>query len=360
MKASLQFREDQRPLARAKIPIHILGLPFIAGAAAGDPRDLRLDLTTAFESGPAFRVSYRPNEPFNPFTLAVKTGIGAFGSPVAAPFSMITEFNLSSSHGASGSPTFSVVFKPRLGDFCFRKSASSSSTSRKITPVSDGEEMFPPSPSSAPSTNGIHPAGKANGIVLDFPAARVGIGGLLSGIEVTARSLLPIRSCAMVGFRWGFRIPTELQSSLSADTFSLTNLPMLVMNKISIKHMPAAAKSKLLGDSSPNAAAGELTQACKSVRQDFAALQMESIALRKAVEELREKIDGSGFTSGKIFGAIGSKDCFGADAGKSGLRGAAPPPEPSKKERRNEVKSVSEDVNEELKKALMSASAAGK
>lgn len=360
MKASLKFREDQRPLARAKIPINILGLPFIAGAAAGDPRDLRLDLTTAFESGPAFRVSYRPNEPFSPFTLAIKTGIGAFGSPVAAPFSMITEFNIFSSHGSSGSPAFSVVFKPRLGDFCFRKSASSSSSSRKIMPVSDGEEMFPPSPSSAPGANGIHPSGKANGIVVDFPAAGVGIGGLLSSIEVTARSVLPIHSHAMVGFRWGFRMPTEFQSSLSADTFSLTKLPMLVMNKISLNHMPAAAKSKLLEDSAPNVAAGELTQACKSVRQDIATLQMQSTTLRKAVEELHEKIDGSCFTSGKAFPAIGNKDSCGAEVGKNGLRGAAPPQEPSKRERQNEVKSVSEDVNEELKKALMSATAAGK
>lgn len=360
MKASLKFREDQRPLARAKIPISILGLPFLAGAAAGDLRDLRLDLTTAFESGPAFRVSYRPNEPFNPFTLAVKTGIGAFGSPVDAPFSMITEFKLFSHHGVSGSPVFSVVLKPRLGDFCFRKSASSSSSSREIIPVSDSEEMFPPSHSLAPGVNGIHPNGKANGIVVDFPAARGGITGLLSGLEITARSVLPIRSRAMFGFRWGFSMPTELQSSFSTDTFSMANLPMLVMNKISIKHIPAAAKSKQLHDSDHNVAAGEVTQACKSVRLDIAALQTESAALRKAVEDLREKIDGSGFPSGKMFPVIGNKDGFGAEAKKGGMRAVAPPSEPSKKERRSDVRSVSEDVNEELKKALMSASAAGK
>ncbi|KAI0501648.1 hypothetical protein KFK09_016593 [Dendrobium nobile] len=360
MKASLKFREDQRPLARAKIPISILGLPFLAGAAAGDPHDLRLDLTTAFDSGPAFRVSYRPNEPFNPFTLAVKTGIGSFGSPVSAPFSMITEFNLFSSHGVSGSPAFSVLFKPRLGDFCFSKSASSSSSSREIIPVSDGEEMFPPSPSPAKGVNGIHSNGKVNGIVVDLPAARGGIGGLLSGIEVTAMSVLPIRSRAMVGFRWGFRMPKELQSSLSTDTFSMTNLPMLVMNKISIKHMPARANSKLLQDSGTSVAASEVTQAFKSVRQDIAALLAESSDLRKAVEDLREKIDGSGFLFGKMFPAIGSKDSCGAEAGKSGLRVAAPPSEPSKRERRGDVKSASEDVNEELKKVLMSASNAGK
>ncbi|XP_020592818.1 uncharacterized protein LOC110033242 [Phalaenopsis equestris] len=359
MKASLKFREDQRPLARAKIPISILSIPFLAGAAAGDKRDLRLDLTTAFESGPAFRVSYRPNEPFNTFTLSVKTGIGAFGSPVGAPFSMITEFNLSSPRGVSGSPIFSVVFKPRLGDFCFRKSASSSSP-RGIIPVSDGEEMFPPSPSPAPGSNGIHHGGKANGIMVNLPAARGEIGGLISGIDVTARSVLPIRSRAMIGFRWGFRMPRELQSSFSMDTFSMTNLPMLVMNKIFIKHIPADAKSKLLQNSEPNVAAGQVTQACKSVMQDIAALQNESATLRKTVEGLREKIDSSCFPSEKVFAAIGNKDSFGAEAGKGGLRAAVPPPEPSKRERRSEVKSVSEDVNEELKKALMSATSAGK
>jgi len=54
----------------------VLGLPFQSGlAASGDPRDLRFDLSTAFASGPALRLSYRPNDPALPFAHAVHAGL---------------------------------------------------------------------------------------------------------------------------------------------------------------------------------------------------------------------------------------------------------------------------------------------
>ena len=37
MKASIQFRDDDRPLLRAKVPVGVLGLPFLSGLAAGGP-----------------------------------------------------------------------------------------------------------------------------------------------------------------------------------------------------------------------------------------------------------------------------------------------------------------------------------
>lgn len=375
MKVSLKFRDEQRPVARAKIPISILGIPFLAGACAGNPDDLRLDITTAFESGPAFRVCYRPNEPSNPFSLVVKTGIGAFGSPVATPMSMITEFKILSSRYGSGCPAFSLIFKPRLGDFCFRKTASSPSPlpvpSRKIIPdeemfpvsslpmhvssrktIPDEEGVFLQSPSPAPFVNGIHTGGKVNGIAGDFPAAGGGIRGLVSGMGVSARSILPIGNRAEVGFYWGLQMPTELQPSFSAATFSMANLPMLVMNKISIKLIPAAARAKRLEGSGHIVSACEVAEACKSVRQDLAGLQAESEALRKAVEDIRDNINT------KLLTNLGNKNFTDNEAAKGGWRAAVP--EPVKRDRRNEVKSVPEDVNEELKKALMSAHATGK
>ena len=76
MKASIKFRDDDRPLMRAKVPVGVLGLPFQSGlVASGDPRDLRFDLSTAFASGPALRLSYRPNDPALPFAHAIHAGL---------------------------------------------------------------------------------------------------------------------------------------------------------------------------------------------------------------------------------------------------------------------------------------------
>ena len=122
MKASIKFREDQKPFVRAKIPISILGLPFFSGVSAGESRELRLDLATAFDSGPSFRVSYRPNDSWNPFSLVVKTGTGPFGSPFGAPMAMAAEFSLL---GRGSGPSFSILFKPRLGDFSIKKATGS-------------------------------------------------------------------------------------------------------------------------------------------------------------------------------------------------------------------------------------------
>ncbi|CAA6670904.1 unnamed protein product [Spirodela intermedia] len=116
MKASLKFRDEEKPLLRAKIPISVLGLP-LSGASAGEAKDLRLDVATAFVSGPSFRVSYRPNDSWCPFALVVKTGIGALGSPFSSPMTMSAEFNIV----GRGGPSFTIQLKPRFGDFCLKK-----------------------------------------------------------------------------------------------------------------------------------------------------------------------------------------------------------------------------------------------
>uniref|UniRef100_A0A2P2PXG3 Uncharacterized protein n=1 Tax=Rhizophora mucronata TaxID=61149 RepID=A0A2P2PXG3_RHIMU len=61
MKASLKFREDQKPLFRAKAPLSIFGLPFQSGIVAGESKELTLNLATFFESGPSIKIAYRPN-----------------------------------------------------------------------------------------------------------------------------------------------------------------------------------------------------------------------------------------------------------------------------------------------------------
>ena len=94
----------------------VIGLPFRSGlSAGGDPRELRFDLSTAFASDPAPRLSYRPNDTSLPFALYVQAGLGALGSPAHAPFSLVAEFNLLST--SFGLPAFFLLLKPRLRDF---------------------------------------------------------------------------------------------------------------------------------------------------------------------------------------------------------------------------------------------------
>uniref|UniRef100_A0A6V7QRX6 Uncharacterized protein n=1 Tax=Ananas comosus var. bracteatus TaxID=296719 RepID=A0A6V7QRX6_ANACO len=121
MKASIKFREEKNPLVRTKVPISVLGLPLVSGLAVGDTGELRVDLATAFDFGPSLRVSYRPTDPWRPFSLVLKTRPSA-----AAPMAMTAEFSPLGRGGAG--PSFSVLFKPRFGDFAITKSFRSSSS----------------------------------------------------------------------------------------------------------------------------------------------------------------------------------------------------------------------------------------
>ncbi|CAN1188873.1 hypothetical protein LINPERPRIM_LOCUS35728 [Linum perenne] len=79
MKASIKFRDEQKsPLFRGKIPLNILGFPFLSGIVAGDSKELSLNLSTFFDSGPSLKVAYWPNDSWNPFSFVVKTGMRNF------------------------------------------------------------------------------------------------------------------------------------------------------------------------------------------------------------------------------------------------------------------------------------------
>ncbi|CAL9768055.1 unnamed protein product [Musa acuminata subsp. burmannicoides] len=272
MKVSVRFPEDRPALVRAKIPVGVLGLPFISGAAAavGDTRELRLDLSTAFSAGPSFRLSYRPNDPHKPFSLVLKTGAGPLGSPAGgSPLAMSAEFGL---FGAR--PTFSLLLKPRFGDFTFKKSVAA-----------------------APAA--ASPAVELNGFPIDVSAfsagSRGGIDGLLSGFEVSARSVLPLPNRTAIHFKWGLRVPPELRTAFDDPMarISLSKLPLLAMRKISIERLTDDQDAQKKNP----AAATETMDACALVRQEIEALQSESKLLRGAVEDLRAEVGGWKFTA---------------------------------------------------------------
>ncbi len=158
MKASVKVRgEGKKPLIRAKLPITILGLPFVSAITAGNAEELALHVGAYLALGPSpssssscsCKLSYRPNDEHRAFTLVLKTtgsglGLGFCGSSASSPttiedaasLSIAAEFNLSN----SGNPSFFLRLKPRFGDLSFRKETCCSSSS---SPHSTGLSSIP-------------------------------------------------------------------------------------------------------------------------------------------------------------------------------------------------------------------------
>nr|XP_043610990.1 uncharacterized protein LOC122582636 [Erigeron canadensis] len=270
MKASIKFREEQKPLFRAKIPVSVIGFPFQSGVVAGESKELSLNLATFFESGPSVKIAYRPNDSVNPFSLVFKTGIGKFGSPISSALNMSAEFNFITG-SQSQNPRFFVKFKPHFGDFSVQKTQSS-----VFSKESDENGIkFIGLPEYFPSTES------------KFPAT---LNGVLSELELTARTSVPLRKNAAMSFRWGVRVPaTEdsaavlvKKSDLSTAGIWLQRLPCLLINKIGIEHVARddckEVKRVGLGD-------GDVASFMKQMET----IQVENMALRKAIENLKSE-----------------------------------------------------------------------
>ena len=338
MKASLKFREDQKPLLRAKVPLSILGLPFQSGVIAGESKELTLNLGTFFESGPSIKIAYRPNDTWNPFSLVVKTGTGPFGSPISSSMLMSAEFNLI----GRGNPSFMLHFKPQFGDFSIKKSQSSVFDGKLVKSLNGA---VPEDDSSIevvekPFMNG---ASSKTALAVDSTAGT--IAGLFSGIEVAARTTLPVRGRAVVNFRWGVRVPAEVKSIGENENpnpnptagISFQKIPFLVMNKIGIEHVDGGdSKKKTSPDVNFPPASGDVAEACFTVKRQLEILHAENGLLKKAVEDLRREFNSVGDSSS------GERNGNKSSGGKFDRRN-------------NDKKSNEGDVNEELKKALMGA-----
>ena len=339
MKASLKFREDQKPLLRAKVPLSILGLPFQSGVIAGESKELTLNLGTFFESGPSIKIAYRPNDTWNPFSLVVKTGTGPFGSPISSSMLMSAEFNLI----GRGNPSFMLHFKPQFGDFSIKKSQSSVFDGKLVKSLNGA---VPEDDSSIevvekPFMNG---ASSKTALAVDSTAGT--IAGLFSGIEVAARTTLPVRGRAVVNFRWGVRVPAEVKSIGENENpnpnptagISFQKIPFLVMNKIGIEHVDGgdSKKKKTSPDVNFPPASGDVAEACFTVKRQLEILHAENGLLKKAVEDLQREFKSVGDSSS------GERNGNKSSGGKFDRRN-------------NDKKSNEGDVNEELKKALMGA-----
>nr|DAD42209.1 TPA_asm: hypothetical protein HUJ06_000439 [Nelumbo nucifera] len=302
MKASLKFREDQKPLFRAKVPLSVLGLPFQSSISAGDSKELCLNLGTLFERGPSFRIAYRPNDSWNPFSIVVKTGIGSFGSPISAPMTMSAEFNLL----GHGNPSFYIQFKPRIGDFSIKKSTSShislssqpSVFGSKIKPngmnvdseVEDsglGGEV-PIANGTYRPENGVFFHKKINGLLPETHATNA-IDGLFSGLEFSASTVLPVRNRALLKFRAAF---IEDGIASFTDRISLRKFPFLAMKKISIEHVAEDDRKNATkwGPGSLFQANADVTESCFTIKRQLEVMQAENRSLRKAIEDLLSEV----------------------------------------------------------------------
>lgn len=338
MKASLKFREDQKPLLRAKVPLSILGLPFQSGIVAGESKELTLNLSTFFESGPSIKIAYRPNDTWNPFSLIVKTGTGPFGSPICSSMLMSAEFNLL----ARGNPSFMLHFKPQFGDFSLKKSQCSSVLDKPLLKSQKG------SVSEEDASIEVVDSPMLKKLTV-FPSRAVGeFAALFSGVEMAARTSFPVMSRAVVNFRWGVRVPAKINSESTAG-INFKSIPFLVMNKIGIEHVDGAdskrnntSKHVAGQDTSTKADVAEI---CFKMKRQLEFLHAENGLLKKAVEDLRHEIlngKSTPFGPGKYRETEGNGSTNKASSNRV-------------EKRNGEKKSMETDVNEELKKALKGA-----
>ncbi|XWS59241.1 hypothetical protein CRYUN_Cryun08bG0104500 [Craigia yunnanensis] len=300
MKASLKFREEKRPVLRAKIPLSILGLPFQSGIVAGESKELSLNLSTFFQSGPSVKITYRPNDTWNPFSLIVKTGTGPFGSPISSSMLMSAEFNLI----GRGNHSFMLHVKPQFGDFSIKKSQSSvfdkvvNPRNVAVLDVDSSIEVV-----DSPAVKG----GYAGFFAQKRKLAALNLGdiaGILSGMEVAARTAVPVKGKALVKFRWGMRIPSEIKSGVGGIAeptagISFRKIPFLVMDKIGIEDVDNSDLKQAISTASKAGpevgTSSDVAEACYTVKRQLEALQAENGLFKRAVDDLRREISGGKF-----------------------------------------------------------------
>ncbi|KAF9625895.1 hypothetical protein IFM89_027672 [Coptis chinensis] len=350
MKASVKLRKEEagheNPLVRFKLPIQILGLPFMSSFTAGDSKDLSFNLHTNFLNGPSIKLSYTPTQTttsdihthhHQPISLSLKSGVGLFGSPKNSPLIISAHFT----HFPN--PTFSLHIKPQFGDFSLSKTAVSCTS---------------------PFNSGVECNDVERPVVVMRNLCSGYEDGVFSGVGVKAKTVLPVGKKAVeVKFRWGVNFPEE-----SFDKMRL-KLPFLTVDKISIERVEKERevvvekkkkkKKSGIGD-------GEMLKGmCFWMKKEVEVLQRENNLIKESLEEM--KMNGSlrrsysrGSSNNDVSRPLGENSSE-FEKRKNKKNGA-------EEKGRNEVKSKKfsgsdtssgNDVVEELKRAIMAASSSG-
>ncbi|KAK9095408.1 hypothetical protein Scep_026877 [Stephania cephalantha] len=366
MKASLKLRDPHNPnggggggdhttpVLRLKIPITILNLPFISTILTSDSSPLSFNLRTNSPSGPSLNLSYTPitttttttttpsPPPPPPLTLTLKSGVGLFGSPNNSPLILSAHFTLFSNNNnnnnPSTNPTFSLQLKPQFGQFSLKKTAISDSL---------------PNPPKFPNFNGAHhfsgegTPGRGS-FRRGMPELDVGRDGFLSGVAVSAATVLPVGRRVAVRFRWGVNFPPEFGESRGSS------LPVLTIEKVSVERRVVVEEEVERGGE-------DLKGMCGWMRREVEELRREN-------RELRESLDGYlRLRSGNVGGKTAPKPpspspspspSFGGNSGDFD-RWRSKKSAMEESNGRREVKKSKDDVGEELKKAIKAASING-
>ncbi|KAG8382476.1 hypothetical protein BUALT_Bualt05G0081200 [Buddleja alternifolia] len=231
MKISVKLQENSprnhNPpplLLRAKIPITIFNLPFLShfSTTINRPSHLSLSLSTNLPSGPSLKLSYAAAAAAAtpPITLTLKSGTGLFGSPNNSPLVISANFSFNpSSNPNNPNPTFSLLLKPQLGSFSLRKAT----TSHTESSISSSE---PTNGNAGFDSNlfGFVPLERPTGIIKDVSEGKIDKESIFKGIQVGARTQMPVAKRVALNFRWWVNFPKD-------------DMPVLRINKIGIQRV---------------------------------------------------------------------------------------------------------------------------
>ena len=116
-------------------------------------------------------------------------------------------------------------------------------------------------------------------------------------MEVAAA--VPVKGKALVKFRWGMRIPSEMKSGVgiiddATAGISFRDIPFLVMDKITIEHVDSSdakqATPTAIKAGPEVGTNADMVEACYTVKGQLEALQTENGLLKRAVEDLSREI----------------------------------------------------------------------
>lgn len=121
-----------------------------------------------------------------------------------------------------------------------------------------------------------------NGIGSDperpFAWKNVGKDGVLSGIAVMARTVLPVTKRLVVNMRWGVNFPANLG----------TKFPYLTLNKIGIERIEEVKEEKKKNSAESDVADMELSKGMFSwIRKDLELLEKENKEMKQTLEQIK-------------------------------------------------------------------------
>ncbi|XP_021723994.1 uncharacterized protein LOC110691377 [Chenopodium quinoa] len=280
MKASLRFREEQNPLFKAKIPLNFLGLPFQSSLSAGNSKELSLGLGVVFDSGPSFRLSYRPNDAFNPFSLLVKTGFEHFG--IDAPITMTAEFNFAS---LTSNPRIFLSFNPHFGDFSIKKSQCSPLLS-PFNLLKRNDVVFKTDDKSIEMIDSDNGDYGNDGCKTTKLPLKSKVESAVNGMELGAKSVFQIRNGVVLKLQWGVKISEGIQALVKNPTAKMSQhgIP-IVLNKIMIEQVKN--EDKKVGQYGSGVSNVALTEMCLALKRQLEMLRYDNARLEKVLSDLK-------------------------------------------------------------------------